>query len=516
MKNAIELIRVSTEQQAAEDRAGIPAQREANRRTARVYGLSIVRTVEIVDVSGASVLKSPEMQELLRLMESPEIHGVVAKEFSRLIRPEKFTDYALLQHFIDTQTVLYLPDGPIDLASKTGRLLGTIRAAVAGMERREIVERMMDAKESMRRSGKHPGGGNSLPYGVGYSNDRGWHYTADAEKVRDAFRIFLSGNTSYSRIGERLNIPRTSVRFILENPIYAGWRVYDEKRDPSAAAYVPRPDGRQGYRKKIKRSAEDIIRVQVFDQGLVSGEEFERVQEIIELKRRKHWRSYEDKPVRYTYNGFLTCGACDSLVYTHSAKYDFYVCKSANSRERRIRASAGLGRCENQYMLRTKLESKLDTLLGEKLRDRSFVERLVDGYNSESESAAGDGRRQAVLAAKMTSLQEKRERVMDSFFEGLISKEDCTNRVDLIDRDVSAFERVLAESPRRISSASVNEIRAAVEPLAEWEFLTREDKRSLLAILCPEISVFRYTIKAVTLRLPGSDGGDVNPMKKAR
>src|SRR5580704_16035715 len=254
MKNAIELIRVSTEQQAGDDRAGIPAQHEANRRTALAFGLSIVRTIEIVDVSGASVLSSPEMQDLLRLMESPHVHGVVTKEFSRLIRPEKFTDYALLQQFIDTQTVLYLPDGPIDLASKSGRLLGTIRAAIAGMERREIIDRMQDAKESMRRAGKHPGGESSLPFGVAYSEENGWHYTGDAEKVRQAFSLFLSGETSYTRISSQLNIPRTNVRFILENPIYTGWRVYSERRDPSNLGYVSRPGGRQGYRRKIERA----------------------------------------------------------------------------------------------------------------------------------------------------------------------------------------------------------------------------------------------------------------------
>ena len=183
MKSAIELIRVSTEGQAGEDRAGIPAQRESNRRTAQVYGLTIVKSIEIVDVSGAAVLSSPQMQELMRMMKAPEIHGVVTKEFSSLMRPEKFTDYALLQQFIDTETVLYLPDGPIDLASKSGRLLGTIRAALAGLERREIIERMNDAKESMRRAGKHPGGESSLPYGVAYSPKTGWSYTVDAEKV---------------------------------------------------------------------------------------------------------------------------------------------------------------------------------------------------------------------------------------------------------------------------------------------------------------------------------------------
>ena len=95
-KKAIELIRVSTEGQAGEDRAGIPAQRAVNLRTASQHGLEIVKTIEITDVSGTAVLRSPGMQELLRLIESPDICGVVTKEFSRLMRPENFGDYALL------------------------------------------------------------------------------------------------------------------------------------------------------------------------------------------------------------------------------------------------------------------------------------------------------------------------------------------------------------------------------------------------------------------------------------
>src|ERR1700722_1987721 len=324
MKSVIELVRVSTEGQAGEDRAGLPAQREINRRTAKAYGLTIVRSIEIVDVSGTAVLASPQMQELLRLMESPDIHGVVTKEFSRLMRPEKFTDYALLQQFIDTHTVLYLPDGPRDLASKSGRLLGTICAAVAGLERREIIERMNDAKESMRRAGKHPGGDSSLPFGIAHTPKTGWSYTADSEKVRAAFRLFLAGETSYTILSRKLNIPRTNVRFILENPIYTGWRVYDEKRDPASSGYVSRPDARQGYRRKIARAADDVIRVQVLD-PLVSEADFDRVQQIIGLKKQKHWRSYSEAPNRYTYNGFLMCGDCSSLLYTHTAKNEFYV-----------------------------------------------------------------------------------------------------------------------------------------------------------------------------------------------
>src|ERR1035437_3305443 len=168
MKRAIELIRVSTAEQAGDDRASISAQRAVNRQTAARHGLEIVRTVEISDVSGAAVLKSPEMQELLTAIQSPNIDGVVAREFSRLMRPENFGDYALLQAFAESNTILYLPDGPIDLSNKSGRLLGTIRAAMAGAERSEILERVWTAKEAKRRSGKNPQSAITLPYGVGY------------------------------------------------------------------------------------------------------------------------------------------------------------------------------------------------------------------------------------------------------------------------------------------------------------------------------------------------------------
>src|SRR6202008_605733 len=131
--------------------------------------------------------------------------------------------------------------------------------------------------------------------------------------------LFLSGACSYVEIARKLNIPRSSLRYILENPIYKGWRVYDEQRDPSVSGYVARPDGRQGYRRKIERDPDNVIRVHVLD-GIVREEDFARVQHLIELKRQKHWRGRTGTPERYTYNGFLTCGECGESLYTHTSK----------------------------------------------------------------------------------------------------------------------------------------------------------------------------------------------------
>jgi DNA invertase Pin-like site-specific DNA recombinase len=205
MKKVIQLIRVSTDRQAASDRASIPAQRTVNQRTCAQHGLEIVRSIEMADVSGACVLLAPETQELTQLMRSPEIHGVVAREFSRLMRPEDFEDFALLQVFVDTKTVLYLPEGPLDFSSKTGRLLGTMRAAIAGMERTEMLERVWSAKEEKRRRGELAQSKIVLPWGVDYENGR-FFYKPEAEKVREAFRQFLGGKQNYLQLSKMLGV----------------------------------------------------------------------------------------------------------------------------------------------------------------------------------------------------------------------------------------------------------------------------------------------------------------------
>src|SRR5260370_27382912 len=187
VKNVIELIRVSTEAQADRYHASIPSQRLMNRRTAQTYGLDIIRTIELVDVSGTAVLRTPEMQELLKLIESPDIHGVVAREFSRVMRPDRFTDYVLFQALQDSKTVLYLPDGPIDWTTNPGRLPGPIHAAIAGLERRGMLCRSLGNKKEKSRAGKHSNNHHTFPFSAGYKRSRGWFHYPDAQKINKEF-----------------------------------------------------------------------------------------------------------------------------------------------------------------------------------------------------------------------------------------------------------------------------------------------------------------------------------------
>jgi DNA invertase Pin-like site-specific DNA recombinase len=507
MKKVIELIRVSTQGQAGDDRASIPAQRTINLRTARTYGLEIVDTIQLVNVSGAAVLRTSEMQRLLKRIEDPTIHGVVVREFSRVMRPDNFADYILLQSFQDTGTVLYLPDGPIDFGSKTGRLMGSIRAAIAGLERTEILERVWSAKEERRKAGKHPHGPITLPFGVGYDReDQRWFYKSEVEKVREAARLFLAGETSYKDVGRKVGIDAFNLRIILRNPVYTGWKVYSKRRDPSSKAIRTRDDGRQGDRPKIERKPEDIIRVKVLE-PLISESEFAQLQQIMDLKKKNHWRVRPDHERKFMYRGFLRCGTCGNIMYTHGGHgRAWYVCKSRTAQTRQQRTASGLKDCSNPYMRREPLERCLDTLIGERLGNSEFLRRLAAAYvNRKSSNKAKP--QLSRIESGLLLLKEKKQRVLDAYFEDLIDRAERDRRLDALARDAEVYGSLATGAATIAPALSARELADALSVFHEWELLGRADKRRLLMATMPEIHVQDYRVVGVKL-IPGTSSSD--------
>lgn len=487
VKKVIELIRVSTEQQAASDRASVPAQRAVNKRTCSQYGLEIVHSIEIADVSGACVLLASEIQDLIKLMQSPKIDGVVAREFSRLMRPENFADYALLQAFADSKTVLYLPEGPIDLSSKTGRLLGTIRAAIAGMERTEILERIWSAKEEKRQRGELAQSAVVLPFAVGYDQGRGFFYKPESERVRKAFRLFLAGTQNYAKLAKLVGVTPRGMHIILRNPIWTGWRVIDKKRDSSAAGRYPAINGRQADRRKIMRAPDEVIRTKVIDEPLISDADFQAVQRIMDRKQSRHWRCQENIKRRFTYNGFLTCSKCGKVVHTALARRDYYACKGRRTDHK----------CTAKYMSRDRLEAVLDSLFANNLSSPTFIGRCVEEVKQRV--AQGDSaQRIQKLNAEINSLRRKRERVIDSYVAEVIGAEDRDRRIKTIDGDIRVAQDALM-SLDPTPSLNETQLIEAFATLGEWECWTRDQKRAVLSTLVPDIRVADYTVESLGL-----------------
>jgi DNA invertase Pin-like site-specific DNA recombinase len=514
-KKVLQLLRVSTEGQAGDDKAGLAAQRAVNQRTAANYGLEIVRTIEMSDVSGTAVLRAPEMRELLRLIESPDIHGVIAKEFSRLMRPENFKDYELLQVFVDTRTVLYLPDGLIDFSSSMGGFMGLIRAGMARIERREILARMNEAKEAMRLAGRNTGGRSTLPFGVDYSDAGGWVYTAEAEKVRAAFDLVRGTSLPYAQIARTLNIPRTNLRFILQNPIYKGIRQYDQRRDPSTAGYTPGKDGRQGYRRKIARAPEEVIRRKVME-GLVSQEVFEAVQQILNSKAARERAVRTKNAPKYLLNGFLYCGVCDSPLYSHTNQKDsHYYCKLNGTRARKLNPE---NVCPTPYIRAAVIEPKIEELLSVRLQDDCFLDGIAEAYLEQQSQEIPIGVSDAAaIQRQIESCTAKRGRILEAFFDGIIDRRQRDEELARVHAELKAYQGIEATSAVARPSVSASDLADLFSAFLEMPFLQRDDKRSLLRGLGVEVFVSGYEIRSLAIRnVAGFDCNTDNRPKTVR
>lgn len=479
-KRAIELVRVSTSGQASDDHASIESQRTLNRRTAQQYGLAIVRSIEMTGVSGTAVLLAPEMQEMIRLMSDPEIHGIVAREFSRLMRPENYADYALLQVFVDTQTILYLPEGPIDFASTDGRLMGTLKAAMGGIERMEMLRKAWNAREEKRRRGELAQARICLPFGVDNDGRNRWWFTPDAERVREAFRLVLAGDTSYFSIGKQVDIEPHSLAYMLKNPIYTGWRVIDKKRDMTPAGKYPTKNGRQGDRRKILRAPDEVIRVQVIDEPLISREDFDLVQTILRMKRSFHWRTSANYEQRFTYNGYLDC-ICQSRVYTKYRRDDYYVCKN---------------RCGAKYMRRDRLDPYLDQIFAKHLSSETFLRRIAQAKRKPQSNIEQ-------IRQQIDALAGKRERVLDTYFEGVITRTERDKKIAEIEREKQVFSDLLTrEEPTR--QIDVETLAQQFKVFRQFDLLSRDQKRRLLNTITPRIVVANYQVEGMFCAIGGS------------
>jgi hypothetical protein len=388
--------------------------------------------------------------------------------------------------------LIYAADEVIDPNS----VAAAIKLIFAREDLRTIKARMERGKEAKRQAGKHVGG--KLPFGVALTPDRGFCYAADAAKVEIAAKAFLSGNTSYSSLERRLDIPRTSLRCILQNPIYTGWLVIDKRRDPSSAGYVPGINGRQGYRRKIPRAPEDVIRVKVIEPGLITVAEFEEIQRIIAKKASQHHRYKSGTHALHTlFRGFLRCGMCGCPLYTGASQTMlYYYCKSRNSRERKKRTELGLEPCENAYMQRQRIENQIDEFVSVKLRDIDFLARAAAGVKRDLQKKQASQIGSSALRHKLDGLAAKRKRVIESYWDGDITKDSKDETIKALDRKIFSFEQLLhdKEGPARELEFNLATLQRALEPLLEWEFLEYDDKRQLLTALSVNIVISKYQI----------------------
>jgi len=442
------LVRVSTLSQAEDHRAGIARQHDVIQRTVAGRDLNCIKVVEVTDVSGTNVRNCPEIQGLLEDVRIGRLSGIVVADLDRLIRPAEIEDIALLQTFQDTGAVIFSGDQELDLSSDSGFLLGGIQALLAGHELRTIKRRMMGGKEEKRKQGKCPNSRITLPLGVSYDREKEvYAYNADVERVVEAFRLVdETGITNLSEIGRRVGIHHRTLANQLRNPIYMGWRIYNQKRGPK----YPSRNGRQADRRKVARSDAEIIRVKVIDEPAVSEDRFARVQDILSSKNRSWHRKREVTPVVNLGVGVARCGICGERLYCSSGKrkngkrHSYYMCKR-NYHLFKKRT----GGCQLPNRRQTEVDSLLRSFVADQLTDVKTVTAIVHHALSCLDH---DTRPVAIATAESRAQQQrKKDRLLEAYEDGAIDLSTYKERVASIDAALKTATELQTQKEDRMA-----------------------------------------------------------------
>jgi hypothetical protein len=380
---------------------------------------------------------------------------------------------------MDAGAQIYIPAGPIDLQTETGYVQATVNNLLAGLEKRRIRERTTRAKEEMRRQGKLASG--KPPYGLAYSKGAGWSYTPEIEHVREIFALYLSGEErTFARIGERFGLRWERVKDMLVHPVYSGWLVWE------------RPDG--------------AIRVPLGLTPVVGEADFAEVQRLIGLRSSRISLARQASESRFLFRGMLFC-PCGAPLYGYRkpgrrSPWLAYGCRSLKESGQRD-PYAG-------HMAAHKLEALLGRLITEQLTDPAFIAAAVEAFNRSASAEWRDALPQPEAnARRVGELERRRERILETFYDGKITREERDRAVGPLDVQLEALRSYQLPAPARPAELDAGDVLGVLSVFAEWEYLERDEQREVLEALAPSIEVAkRYDVRGMHVDLPVPGPGD--------
>ena len=535
--NLIGLVRVSTEGQAKDRKAGVERQVGAVDGIVAAHdNASLLFTKIIKGVGGSDLHETLEWRdEILPALQDPHTHLAV-DAVDRLLRPDRF-NFTVAQQIVQSGTKIYLPGAVLDPEDTAGWIQLAFGALFGGLEKKEFKRRVFEGREKKRRRGEHVQNHCSLPTGISYDGDTAsWGYSEDAERVREAYRLIVERDErvldgvafNFATVGRLVSWGReerpfssTTIRNWLCNPIYKGIRRYDTKR--GRERYPARSPGRQRDRVKVPRVGDEIIEVRVFggegqQRQLVTDEVWEAAHQIAvgRVRRSRVARRQASDAIPYSSYLYSVHGEPDFETHVlygrgHAGLRDArYECRCV----RESPPTFGHPRCGLARLPADQVNRAIDKFLIDLVHSREFINRVVlPQYGGRGPALDAEVERLEKLSENFDSQEE---RLVGLYTTGRLSMEMFDKQNARLTAERTAADRMLNDALAR---------RAAVGLGNDEERITRYldslggfdpnrpvgFRRGFLDRLLPEIVVSEVGIEALGFRFPQGLDATVQP-----
>jgi len=228
-KRAIGYIRVSTKEQA-DTGVSLDNQEYKIKAYSELKDLDLIEIIREKGKSGKD-LKRAGVDKIIRMIENKEIDALVVYKLDRLTRKTKDLLYLVEDVFNKNNVAFYSLNENIDTTTAQGKFFLTIMGAMAQMERDLISERTSDALQTLKvRERRRLGCPDKVA--LGFKLGRRSKTTLDDYKqvpkeikvVKQMFKMRKQKKT-FAEIGQMFNFNKSSVYYILNNPIYRTFNI---------------------------------------------------------------------------------------------------------------------------------------------------------------------------------------------------------------------------------------------------------------------------------------------------
>lgn len=405
------------------------------------------------------------MQALLKSVREGDL--VLCDKLDRWSRDPEFT-YKSIREILEAKASFYSVGDQCDPSTRDGDTLLNFRVLFAREEHKRIKERMVGTRHLLKDQGYFADGlapaGYKRSYPKGFKGPEKNILAIDepvAARIRKAFALAIAGSSlleiekAISVAGERPYYDFTRIARILRDRIYLG---------------------------QLKNSKGEWIRGR--HEPIIDVATFAAADAAVTSRRFSTVSQSTFSPTSQTANWMLRdvamCGACKrklTSAYQRNkrAPRHYYLCARKDCEERTTRLDAAEAGVEDAVLAR------LEELREELARAPESTEQLVPDATA--------------IAAQRHRLVSKRERLLDMFADGHVTRAQLAERMGAVDKgliDLKAREHA-ATTPNPLADASVRRevLRSVATIRRAWRGAQGQDRRTLVRLLAERAFIQR-------------------------
>jgi site-specific DNA recombinase len=517
--------RVSSEQQA--EAGTIASQLAALQARVAQDGLTLTAELTFIDegYSGSTLIR-PGLEQLRDLVVLHGLDRLYVLDPDRLARKYAYQVLLLDEFQRAGVEVIFLTRALGQ--SPEDELLLQVQGMVAEYERAKILERSRRGKRHAAQTGQ-VSVLSGAPYGYRYiSKQEGGgqaHYEIILEEARVVRRIFDGVGRDRLSIGEvcrqlqqagertrtgKTVWDRSVVWGILKNPAYKGTAAFGKTREVARRPKL-RPQRGDPVHPRRTTTTVDVAQEQwlyIPVPALVSDALFEAVQ--VQLDENRQRARQGQRGARYLLQGLLVCAGCQYAYYgkpiSHTAAkgkirdYAYYRCIGTDAYR-----FGGERICDNLQVRTDKLDEwvwqEVCALLAE-------PQRLEQEYHRRLAAPQPQDQDLVTTQAQLAKIRQGIARLIDSYTEGFIDKQEFAPRIKrlrqrlstLEDRDRQIRLEVARQAELRLIITRLEEFAAQVnDKLADADWQT---KRDLIRTLVKRVEIGKEEVNIVFRVMP--------------